>query len=177
MPARSIILILILFISFSCTYVSTPEDVTRNFWNAIEKGDVEKAKKYAVPGSMDNESLTQNSTIELIAVSDKADVENDTARVATEIRMTTQDETGTYSFETVLVKTNDVWKVDYDKTVNSLMMSSIKEFGRELKQMGREMGKAIGEAMKEMGKAMEEALNDARDSLKKGDENKEGKEP
>ncbi len=175
MSARYVLFVLMLFLSFSCTYVDSPVDVTRKFWNAVEDGDVQQAEKYALPGTMDEGSLADNSTVELIAVSEEATVQNDTARVGTEIRMTTEGETSKYNFDTVLVKKDDVWKVDYNKTVNSLMMSSIKEFGSELKQLGREMGKALGEAMKEMGKAMEEALNDARDSLKNGDGNNERK--
>lgn len=162
--------ILIIFM-ISCTQIDSPPDVTEKFWNAMEDKNTEEARKYVLPGTLDNYSSEDMPDVELVAVSDEAEIRNGNARVGTEIKMNTDENVRIYKFETVLSELDNKWKVDYDRTVNSMMMSSVKQFGDELKQMGREMGKALGEAMKEMGEAMEDAFNDAKEKLNSGNNN------
>lgn len=164
------VFIMIIFM-VSCTQIDSPPDVTEKFWNAMENKDTEEARKYALPGELDSYSTEDMPNVELVAVSDEAEIQNDKARVGTEIKMNTDENVRIYKFDTVLAELDNKWKVDYDRTVNSMMMSSVKQFGDELKQMGREMGKALGEAMKEMGEAMEDAFKDAKEKLDRGDNN------
>lgn len=165
MLIRNIIIVAVLSL-VSCTQIDSPDEVAREFWEAMEDKDIEQAGKYAVPGSMEGYSSENIPDIELIAVSGKPEIREARALAGTEIKMKTDRKTGIYKFDTVLLNINNEWKVDYDRTLNSLMMASVKEFGEELKRMGREMGKALGEAMKEMGEAMEEAFNGAHDKFR-----------
>lgn len=55
------------------------------------------------------------------------------------------------SFNTVLEQDNGAWKVDFDKTMESML-------GFSMKDTMETMGKAMGEALKGVGKAIGEGL-------------------
>lgn len=152
--------ILIVFFLVSCTNINNPSKVANNFWNALSSKNLEKAKEYAVAGTMDDTNISEEAEMKIISIAKQARVEDDLAYLPTTIEIINNNESKKYEFDTVLAKENNLWKVDFDKTQTSMIGFSVKQFEKSLKEVGKEMGEAMGEAMKEMGKAMGEAMEE-----------------
>lgn len=154
------ILLTALLLFVSCTYSDNPHNAAERFWNAVSENNPEKAEEYSAKGTMDNTSLINNADVKIIEIADKHSLEKEDAYVPTKVEIVKEGQTRKYEFNTVVVRENEEWKVDFNRTQIEMIGYSIKQFEESLKNVGRDMGKAIGEAMKEMGKAMGEAMED-----------------
>lgn len=151
----------------SCANSNTPSKVADNFWKAVASKDVEAAKELVVEGTMENTSFSKDAELEVVGIGKEADIENEIANVDTEINVTNKDKTRSYKFETVLVKEDNLWKVDFDKTMSSMIGFSMKQLEDSLKKAGKEMGEAVKEAGRAMGEAIEQAVDKTKDAMEK----------
>ncbi len=134
----------------ACASTPGEEQVARQFWDAMAAGDMERAKTYAKPGTMDGVTASEGPKVERI---DLQGVKTDggSTVVPTRIVGTKDGKREELSFDTVLERDNGVWKVDFDKTLESML-------GFSLKGTMEAMGKAMGEALEGVGKAVGEGL-------------------
>lgn len=162
----------------SCTYSDNPQNAAERFWKAVSENKMEKAEIFSANGTMENTSLINNADVKVIEITGKHSLEKENAYVPTKVQIIKDGQTRKYEFNTVVVKENGEWKVDFNRTQIEMIGYSIKQFEESLKNVGRDMGKAIGEAMKEMGKAMGEAMEDmadkTREAVEKDSENGSG---
>ncbi len=157
---KPVILSLAIFAIISCANINNPSKVANKFWNALSAKNFAQAKEYAVTGTMDDTSISEDAELKIIKIEKKARIENDLAYIPTKIEVVNNGEIKSYNFETVLTKENNLWKVDFVKTQTSMIGFSVEQFEKNLKEAGKEMGQAMGEAMKEMGKAMGDAMEE-----------------
>ena len=142
----------------SCANSISPSKVADNFWKAVASKDVETAKELVVEGTLENTSFSKDAELEIVGIGKEANIENEIANVDTEINVTNKGKTRSYKFETVLAKVDNLWKVDFDKTMSSMIGFSIKQLEDSLKKAGKEMGEA-GKAMSETIEKMVELTN------------------
>jgi hypothetical protein len=133
-----------------CTNTMSQEDVAREFWNAMAAKDIAKAKTFAKPGTMEGVSANEGPGVETIDLK-PAKMEGGQALVPTVITGLKDGQRQTLSFNTVLEEEAGTWKVDFDKTMTSML-------GFSMQDMMEGMGKAMGEAMKGMGEAIGKGL-------------------
>jgi hypothetical protein len=130
-------------------------DVAGKFWDAVNDGNLEKAKKYA----------TQETAASLTMNDDRGDAEVDVEfgastvegeRTIIETHMVTRmgDVNQTVDMKTVLVQEDGEWKVDIINTMMSM-------FGGAAQEMMQGMTEAMGQTMEDMGNVMMEEMQKA----------------
>ena len=145
-----------------------------SFWQAIAQGQLEIAKKFAtqnsqqqlVPQAINPQQIDKNSTITIGAV-----VGNDLNAVVETTFMRTNKP---ITFNTVLLKENDGWKVDYQQTrVNISMVpfdgivKSLQGIGDAFTQQLEQSVPIIEKEMESFGNELKKQLDEFGRSLKK----------
>lgn len=134
---------------------NSPESVADAFWQAVRKSDLEKAQSFAMPGHLKDMTF-KGEMMKSLSLS-KPEIIGNTAVVPTEL-VTAKDggKEDTHIFNTMLALIDGQWKVDYNKT----MVSLIGFDPNELMQGMKEGLEGMGEAMKEGFEAMKETTTD-----------------
>ena len=152
-------------------------------------GDMAVAKKLATAGSMDGVSINDREVTNL----QFGDVreEGGYALVTTAFDSVNPDSvnsssTVAMSFETVLEQEQGQWRVNFNRTVQSMLGSSFQQLQNALSESITEAGESIGKAVDEVmadaveemsgalqgaAKEMQKAADELRDSLQQPDEN------
>lgn len=125
-----------------CQAVKTPEQVTVLFWQAMTKGDIETARKLVTQETRDLVSKQEN--LENAEVQTKKIVINGlNADVETVLTLKKPEINKPLSFNTVLAKENDLWKIDYQKTLNNLLNQPFGELLKSLQAIGDTINKQL----------------------------------
>lgn len=148
--ARLTGLLSLLLLLSGCQAALTPEQVTTEFWEAMAEGHLDSAKKYATQETQHLVTKQQNledATVKTGAIL----IDGSNATVTTVMTLEKPESNKDLSFDTVLLKENDLWKVDYQRTLNNL---SNLPFGDIFKSL-----QAIGETLnKELNKELEQQI-------------------
>jgi hypothetical protein len=134
-------LLSLLFLLSGCQTVSTPEQVTEEFWEAIADDDLDTARKYA---TRDTQYLVSTqSTLEDAAVkTETALINGANATVPTLMTLKT-DSKDVLSFDTVLLRENNQWKVDYQQTLNNLSILPLGDIFKSLRALGETFNREL----------------------------------
>jgi len=135
-------LLSLLFLLSACQTVLTPEQVTSAFWGAMTEGNLDSAGKYATQQSQHLVTKQQNlaeATIKTGAVL----IDGANAKVATIITLTKLQNNKVLSFDTVLLKEHDQWKVDYQQTLNNLLNQPFGDIFKSLQGVGEAVNKGL----------------------------------
>ncbi len=137
------ILSLLLILS-GCQTILTPEQATTTFWKAMANGDLASAKKYT---TLETQYLVtkQENIMGASLETGVIVIDGLTAKVATVITLKNPESNKLLSFDTVLLKENDAWKIDYRQTLSNL---SILPFGEVINSL-RAIGDVINKKMEE----------------------------
>jgi hypothetical protein len=164
---------LTLFAALSCGTLDSPEDVARDFWEAMRVGDRELAATFVTDDSLRllDEGISPD-TMEEILFGEV--LRNETAaNVRTSMLTRDGDVELNIVFQTHLVLQQNEWKVDLGATqqevtratfsagmkfVGEVIGQGIEEFGQVLEQGAAEVRDAIRNAIEDLGKADGEAL-------------------
>ena len=141
---RTLELLSLLFLLSGCQAVLTPDQVTTEFWVAMAEGNLDSARKYAtretkhlVTKQQNLEDATVKTGVILIDASN--------ATVATVITLKKPEINKDLSFDTVLLKENDLWKVDYQRTLNNLSNLPFGDIFKSLRALGETINKELGQ--------------------------------
>ena len=138
----------------------TPSEVTQAFWHAVENKNIDQIKQLISEKSLRDEYLAEN----IVSVSEpsfgKIIIDGDIAEVETKVVVESDNPTEV-SLDTLLVKENEKWKVDYHATVDAIgSEGQLAQVIRELRTFGekfsREFSKEFESSMDELDKAMPE---------------------
>jgi len=141
-PARLTGLLSLLFLLCGCQTVSTPEQVTTAFWQAMADNDLDSAKKYATRETQ--YLVNRQQTLEDATVKTEAALINGSnATVATLMTLKKPESNDVLSFDTVLLKENNQWKVDYQQTLNNLSILPLGDIFRSLRALGETFNKEL----------------------------------
>jgi hypothetical protein len=134
-------LLSLLFLLSGCQTVSTPEQVTEEFWEAIADDDLDTARKYATQDTrylVSTQSTLEDATVK----TEMALINGANATVATLMTLKT-DSKDVLSFDTVLLKENNQWKVDYQQTLNNLSILPMGDIFRSLRALGETFNREL----------------------------------
>lgn len=135
-------LLSLLFLLSGCQAVLTPEQVTTEFWEAMVEGDLDSARKYATQETQQLVTKQQNmedATLKTGVVL----IDGSNATVSTIITLKKPESNKVLSFDTVLLKENDQWKVDYHRTLNNLSNLPFGDIFKSLRGIGETINKEL----------------------------------
>jgi hypothetical protein len=132
----------LLFLLSGCQAVSTPEHVTTEFWQAMVDGDIDDARKYA---TRDTQYLVnrQQNLEDATVKTEKALINGSNATVATLMTIEKAGNNNVLSFDTVLLKENNQWKVDYQQTLNNFSILPLGDIFKSLRVLGDTFNKEL----------------------------------
>ncbi|TAK62052.1 hypothetical protein [Methylobacter sp.] len=135
-------LLSLLLLLGGCQTVSTPEQVSTEFWEAMADGDLDSARKYA---TRDTQYLVnkQQNLEDVTVKTETALIDGSNATVATFMTLKKSEIDDVLSFDTVLLKENNQWKVDYQQTLNNLSILPLGDIFRSLRSIGETFNKEL----------------------------------
>jgi len=135
-------LLSLLLLLSGCQTVSTPEQVAEVFWEEMADGDIDSARKYATRETqylVNSQPVLGDATVK----TGTALINGFNATVATRMRLKDSESNDDLSFDTVLLKENDQWKVDYQQTLNNLSILPLGDIFRSLRALGETFNKEL----------------------------------
>ncbi|MBY0475820.1 MAG: hypothetical protein K2Q13_12285 [Nitrosomonas sp.] len=153
------ILSLLLILS-GCQTILTPEQTTTTFWKAMTNGDLESARKYTTLETQYFVTKQENimgASLETGVIV----IDGLTAKVVTVMTLKNSESNKALSFDTVLLKENDAWRIDYRQTLNNL---STLPFGEVINSL-RAIGDVINKKMEQQIPFFENQIKSFSDQL------------
>lgn len=155
-----------------CAHQAPPEEVAKNFWQAVVANDLETAKSLVAKDSLQNPDLLGNKDEMLKSVEiGTATTNESSAEVATTLIGMNNDAETRLPITTFLVKEDEAWKVDGQQSVNALVASSVNQMMSgmtgDLSAIGEELSKSITSGLQEFMGAFSKELPTLRQELNK----------
>lgn len=166
----------------ACNKQANPQTVTRMFWEAVIKNDLETMKELATAESAQSLESLHNADQELKSIEvGEATIDGKTARVATTLHGQAQDgEKTTFSTTTVLVKHGEIWEVEGKETVNTLMAqaleSMVDNLGKNIGDLGKQLSDALSKGVQNFSQEMSKSLPEINEQLQRLQESDKFKE-
>ncbi len=133
----------------------TPQEVSEAFWAALISNDADGAVKYSTLGeSREYDGFGRNWTGFRVS-SGRIVIEGDEATVATTLTKTTSAGDETVAFETILIRQEGTWKVDYARTGREVTSGPLGKLFGQLERMGKSLSAQFGATSDELSKEME----------------------
>lgn len=139
-----------------CSEVNSPLEVSEIFWDAVERGDVNTIRKVTLPESLPESEITEN----ILPISDvefgRIIIDGDQATVET--RLTVQsDRPLQLPIETLLLREDGEWRVDYKSTVASVQRDSpVAAMLQGLQEFNERITRAMDESVNELERSLPE---------------------
>ena len=143
----------------ACNKYETPQEVTRVFWQSVINGDVAGVVKYSTLASETGYDAFARDWKGMIPSWGKIIIDEKEARVHTHISTPDAAKSEMLYFVTYLVKQEDKWKVDYEKTEKVVRASTaVADFVDRITSIGDDISQQFEEASKSVTTELE-ALN------------------
>lgn len=143
----------------ACNKHETPQEVTRVFWQSVISGDVAGVVQYSTLASETGYDAFARDWKGMIPSWGKIIIEEKEARVHTHISTPDAAKSEMLYFVTYLVKQEDKWKVDYEKTEKVVRASTaVADFVDRITSIGDDISQQFEEASKSVTAELE-ALN------------------
>ncbi len=151
---RTIFFIPLLFVSatlISCQSNKTPLQVSEHFWLGIQTKNVALVKKYSLVNSIDESvDLARFENI-TAATFGKIIIDGAVAQVETKVMMSSNGKNRKITLNTYLENSNEVWKVNYRKTVLQLVVNqNMAEAFGDIEKITEEITEQIEESVEEI---------------------------
>jgi len=135
-------LLSLLLLLGGCQAVLTPEQVTTAFWEAMAEGNLDSARKYATQETQ--HLVTKQQNLQDAAVkTGTIFIDGSNATVTTVMTLKKPESNKDLSFDTVLLKENELWKVDYQRTLNNLSNLPFGDIFKSLQAIGETINKEL----------------------------------
>ncbi|MEA1888438.1 MAG: hypothetical protein U9N50_01480 [Pseudomonadota bacterium] len=124
----------------ACSRPESPLEVSQAFWQAVIEGNVPDVVKYSTLGSEEGYEAFSRDWTGMLPSWGKIIIEEHTARVHTHISKPDAAQSEMLYFVTYLVRQDDQWKVDYDRTEKVVLASSaVSDFVNRINTIGNEI--------------------------------------
>jgi len=135
-------LLSLLFLLSGCQAISTPKQVTRAFWEAMAVGDVDAARQYTTEETQHLVTQQQNLEDAMLKTGEVL-IDGSNATVSTVLTLKKPQLNKDLSFDTILLKENDLWKVDYQRTLNNFLNLPFGDIFKSLRAIGEILNKEL----------------------------------
>ena len=160
-PRITLILLVSLFLTACEDEPKSPFEVTQAFWYAVENKNIDLIKKLVSEKSLGDEYLGDEYLPDnIVSVSEvsfgKIMIDGDIAEVETTLVVESDNPT-TIPIDTLLVKENEKWKVDYHSTVGAIGSGGqLSQIIKDMKVFGEKFSMEFENSLNELDKAMPE---------------------
>lgn len=155
----SLLLTSVLLLS-ACGKPQTPMEVSQAFWQAVINEKIADVVSNSTLGSETGYEAFSRDWSGMLPSWGKVIIEEHEARVDTQISRPDAAQSEMLYFVTYLVKQDDQWKVDYDKTEKALLASSaVSDFVNRITSIGNEITQQFEEASKTVSAELESLNN------------------
>lgn len=144
----------------SCESTKTPEQVGEHFWLGLKTKNIALVKKYSLLNSIDKEEdLKQINDVSEV-VFGKIIIDGNISEIETIVSSVVSDGTVDIKLTTYLEKHNDVWKVDFEKTLGQLEVEqNIAEVLNGFEKIKEEMTSQLEESVEEIKEKVAPEIN------------------
>jgi len=156
-----------------CQTAINPDQVTRAFWEAMAQGNVDSARKYATQDTqylVVKQQYLQGTSVKTGAIT----IDGLNAKVVTVIALNKPKINKDLSFDTVLLKEHNLWKVDFRQTLNNVSILPLGEIFENLRGIGNAINKELEQQIplfenqiKSFNEELKRQLEDFRRQLEK----------
>ena len=165
---------LLIFSLFGCgSTTDSPEAVTKAFWQAVVDKDMENAKSFATWDTVEylkylNSNKTQPERFDL----GEQMIGEKSAEIAVILHTKAEGQQSVrIPGKTVLVKTEQGWRVDVKKSLGSVVKQTVNNVFDQLNNMLQkginELDRSFSDSMDELGKNLEEGAKELKQELDK----------
>jgi len=155
----------------ACSSSDSPDSISADFWEAVQNRDMEKAKQLSTWDTVEYLKIlkAKNFHPERFELGEKMMGET-RAEIDTVLFTTKQGKSGIkVPGVTVLLKTEQGWRVDVKKTLGSVIKYSVNNMFDQLnglmKEGINEIDKTLSESINELGKTLEEGAEELKKEL------------
>ena len=139
-----------------CAANLTPMQVSEKFWIAIQNQDSATARKYIAEGTIHTDDVTESILPVNNVALGRTVIEENNAWIDTSVEIA-GDRPFSMSLETVLLKNNNSWLVDYDATVASISRGSgVARVIGSLSELGDEFYDKLDRSLDEIERSLPE---------------------
>jgi hypothetical protein len=156
--------------AFACGELApSPQQVTRDFWEALQAGDAATARTYASTSSaLRVDGLAGGRPIEAVLLGETLQGES-SAIVRTSLATAIEAQPIHTTFDTHLVREAGEWRIDVKATerelTTAIFASSMQQIGEALGEGVQEFSDAIEQGAAEVTRALREALEELEQEL------------
>lgn len=145
-------LTLFLIITFAalsgCAQKMTPEEVAHGFWQAVVDNDLDRARELATPATQKNVDVLDNKEQMLKRVEvGTSTIAGSKATVPTTLIGDDKGKETRIELTTYLAQEKEEWKVEADRTVNTLLNASLENMLQNLTGDLSELGGALNQSI------------------------------
>lgn len=163
---------LFLFSLSACESKKTPTETTQAFWSAMAKNNVTVAKSYCSYQSQASLPSSNTAFKESTFTYGRITIDGDQATVDAQIVPPFNNRS---SFTTFLIKENDIWKIDCQRSASSLagnqliddFFNNLNEFGKNLNKQLEQQVPLIEKEIEKFGQELEKQIDNFESELKK----------
>ncbi len=135
----------------SCQTKKTPQQISEHFWLGMKTENEALVRKYSLSSSIDEtEDITQFKSITKITLG-KIIIDGDVAEIETTVTVSSNNKIMDVKLNTYLENNNDIWKVNYRKTVLQLKLNrNMAEVFSDIEEITEEVTEQIEKSVKEI---------------------------
>jgi len=170
------LLVSMLLLSLSGCFGTSPEDVARQYWDAVLAGDEQQAKALSVdPEEAGLETFIQPGSGSSVTFGETI-IDGENAEVPTVLTWVDENNTVSYQLSTALVKQDKDWQVDAYATRRSLINSvynstltdlqkAFEDSAAEFRRLGEELVEEVSADISEASRELEQNAREAGEEL------------
>ncbi len=161
---KLLLLFLLTVFASGCQTGKSPEEVTKLFWRTMAQGQVESAKQYV---TQDSQHLVNLQDIEKSSPvqTGEAFVDDDSDMPFASVPTTIIRNKRQVTFDTMLTKERDLWKINYVQTQLNITMIPLGDIAQSLQNLGGIFAKQLEQQLPIIQKQMETFGNQLKQQL------------
>lgn len=145
----------------------TPDQTSEVFWQAVQEKNVVKVKEYSLSGTYTEEYDLADIGVITEINTGKIVIDGDRAEVSTTLKFE-NDEADNISLITILEKENEQWRVNYQLSMQPLMVNQdMQELMGDIEKLTEEFSEELEESVDEF---KEKALPEIKSKLEEAQE-------
>lgn len=156
--------VLLIMFASSCHAERPPQEIARKFWDALKVQNIESARKYA---TVETRSLIDTIPVQFHNADvsfGKIIIDGNTTTIETTLHIHKNGAETTLPIHTVLEKENDVWRVDYQQTMQDLKKTEpTSDISKDIQELGKKLSERMDETLGEI----KEKIPEYQEKLKK----------
>jgi len=133
-----------------CSETHSPQDVAGLFWDGVAARDVDAIRRYSNVAVSERADII-NDLLPVASVSyGRVNINDTTATIATSVTVAADDPVP-ISLQTILILENEVWKVDYGRTVHAISeRGDLAEVLDEIRRFGEAISIGVTEGVEKL---------------------------